>query len=50
VNRKSNSGRKRKDIVMMFKGPVLQYLYSISDDELEFQIRDRYSFCRFLGL
>jgi IS5 family transposase len=26
VNRKSKSGRKRKDIVMMFKGPVLLYL------------------------
>jgi IS5 family transposase len=50
VNRKSNSGRKRKDIVMMFKGLVLQHLHSISDDELEFQIRDRYSFCGFLGL
>ncbi|MFT5260783.1 MAG: IS5 family transposase [Saprospiraceae bacterium] len=50
VNRKSNAGRKRKDIVMMFKGQVLPHPYNISDDELEFQIRDRYSFCPFLGL
>jgi len=48
--RKSNAGRKPFDVVMMFKTLVLQHLYNISDDELEFQIRDRYSFCRFLGL
>ncbi|MFT5573817.1 MAG: hypothetical protein ACI9FR_002753 [Cryomorphaceae bacterium] len=29
VNRKSNAGRKRKDIVMMFKGLVLPHLYNI---------------------
>jgi IS5 family transposase len=28
----------------------LQHLYNLGDDELEFQIRDRYTFCRFLGL
>lgn len=48
--RKSNAGRKAKDSVMMFKGLVLQHLYNLSDEELEFQIRDRYTFCRFLGL
>ena len=32
------------------KGLVLQHLYNLSDDEVEYQIRDRYSFCRFLGL
>jgi len=48
--RKSNAGRKAKDPVMMFKGLVLQHLYNLSDEELEFQIRDRYTFCRFLGL
>ncbi len=48
--RKSNAGRKPFDVVMMFKALVLQHLYNIGDDELEFQIRDRYSFCRFLGL
>jgi len=34
----------------MFKVLVLQYLYNVSGDQLEYQIRDRYSFCRFLGL
>tara|TARA_B110000211_G_C13990345_1_gene513687 strand:- start:138 stop:1163 length:1026 start_codon:yes stop_codon:yes gene_type:complete len=48
--RKNSAGRKRKDAVMMFKGLVLQHLYNLSDEELEYQIRDRYSFCRFLGL
>lgn len=48
--RKSNAGRKPFDVVLMFKALVLQHLYNIGDDELEFQIRDRYSFCRFLGL
>lgn len=48
--RKSAAGRKPFDAVMMFKTLVLQHLYNLSDDELEFQIRDRYSFCRFLGL
>ena len=37
-------------MVLMFKALVLQHLYNLSDEELEFQIRDRYSFCRFLGL
>jgi len=47
--RKSNAGRKPFDVVMMFKVLVLQHLYNVSDDQLEYQIRDRYSFCRFLG-
>ena len=46
-NRKSPAGRKRNDLVMMFKGLVLQHLHNISDNELEFQIRDRYSFADF---
>jgi len=48
--RKSSAGRKPFDAVMMFKALVLQHLYNLGDDELEFQIRDRYSFCRFLKL
>lgn len=48
--RKSPAGRKPYNEVMMFKCLVLQHLYNISDDELEYQIRDRISFCRFLGL
>lgn len=48
--RKSQAGRKPFDAVLMFKALVLQHLYNLSDDELEYQIRDRYSFCRFLGV
>lgn len=35
---------------MMFKILVLQALYSLSDEGCEFQIKDRLSFQRFLGL
>lgn len=48
--RKSNAGRKPFDAVLMFKILILQSLYNLSDDQLEFQIRDRLSFMRFLGL
>lgn len=48
--RKSNAGRKPFDVVLMFKVLVLQHFYNLADDQTEYQIRDRYSFCRFLGL
>ncbi|ASJ72092.1 IS5 family transposase [Granulosicoccus antarcticus] len=48
--RKSNAGRKPYDVVLMFKILVLQHLYNLSDEQIEYQIRDRYSFCRFLDL
>ena len=48
--KKSNAGRKPYDLVLMFKVLILQHLYNISDDETEYMIRDRYSFCRFLKL
>ncbi|WP_292338132.1 transposase [Mesorhizobium sp.] len=38
------------DPVMMFRIMVLQALYSMSDDQAEFQSQDRLSFMRFLGL
>ena len=41
-------GRPPFDAVMMFKVLVLQHFYNLSDDQTEYQIRDRYSFCRFL--
>lgn len=47
--RKSNAGRKPYDVVLMFKVLVLQHLYNLSDEEAEYQIRDRYSFSRFLS-
>ena len=34
----------------MFKILILQALYSLSDDQMKFMIRDRLSFMRFLGL
>lgn len=48
--RKSNAGRKPFDELLMFKVLILQHLYNVSDEQIEYQIRDRYSFCRFLGL
>ena len=48
--RKSNAGRKPYDVIMMFKLLVLQSLYNLSDEQVEFQVRDRLSFMRFLGL
>jgi len=48
--RKSNAGRKPFDAVIMFKIMILQSLYNLSDDQIEFQVRDRLSFMRFLGL
>ncbi|MCH8207952.1 MAG: transposase [Nitrospinae bacterium] len=47
--KKSNTGRKPYDSVLMFKILVLS-LYNLSDDQTEFQIRDRLSFMRFLDL
>jgi IS5 family transposase len=46
----AKGGRPPFDAVMMFKVLVLQALYSLSDDQTEFQIQDRLSFMRFLGL
>ena len=48
--RKSNAGAKPIDVVLMFKVLVLQQLNNLSDDRIEYQIRDRISFMRFLGL
>ena len=48
--RKSNAGRKPMDAVLMFKTLVLGALYNLSDDQVEYQVRDRLSFMRFLGL
>jgi len=50
IERKSNAGRKPFDVVIMFKIMILQSLYNLSDDQIEFQVRDRLSFMRFLGL
>jgi IS5 family transposase len=47
--RKSNAGAKPIDVVLI-KLLVLQQRHNLSDDRIEYQIRDRLSFMRFLGL
>jgi len=37
-------------VLVIFKALVLQALYNLSDDQAEYQLRDRLSFMRFLGL
>ena len=49
-DRKSPAGRKPWDALVMFKAIVLCALYNLSDDQVEYQLRDRLSFMRFLGL
>ncbi|MGF1523264.1 MAG: IS5 family transposase [Leptolyngbyaceae cyanobacterium] len=48
--RKSKAGRKPLDEVLLFKMLVLQRLYNISDEDLEYQVNDRLSFMQFLNL
>ena len=47
---RAKGGRPPYDAVLMFKVLVLQTLYTLSDDQTEYQIRDRLSFMRFVGL
>jgi hypothetical protein len=48
--KKSPAGRKPIDAMVMFRMLVLQSLYNLSDEQIEYQVRDRLSFTRFLGL
>jgi transposase, IS5 family len=48
--KKSTAGRKPIDVVVMFRMLALQSLYNLSDEQVEYQVRDRLSFTRFLGL
>jgi IS5 family transposase len=48
--RKSNAGRKPTDRILMFKLLILQRMNGLADERLEFQVADRLSFMRFLGL
>lgn len=43
-------GAKPYDYVLMFKVLVHQRMYHLSDEQTEYQIRDRLSFRDFLGL
>jgi IS5 family transposase len=47
---RSKGGRPPYDAVLMFRVLVLQTLYTLSDDQAEYQLRDRLSFMRFVGL
>ena len=46
----SKGGRPPFNRLMLFKSLLIQSLYNLSDDQLEYQIIDRASFKRFLGL
>ena len=47
---RSKGGRPPYDAVLMLKVLVLQTLYTLSDDAIEYQLKDRLSFMRFCGL
>ena len=50
ITPKGKGGRPPYDYIMMFKILILQRYYNISDEQTEYQILDRLSFMRFLGL
>ena len=50
AEKKSNAGRKPIDVLVMFRMLMLQSLYNLSDEQVEYQVRDRLSFTRFLRL
>ncbi len=47
---KGAGGRPPYDYVLMFKVLILQRYYNLSDEQIEYQINDRFSFMRFLNL
>ena len=49
-DKKNNAGAKPFDVVMMFKILILQRYYGLGDTQVEYQILDRLSFKKFLGL
>jgi len=49
-NKKSPAGAQGYDVILLFKILILQSLYNLADEAMEYQILDRYSFSRFLGL
>ena len=48
--KKSSAGRKPVDALVMFRMLVVQALHNLSDEQAEYQVRDRLSFTRFLRL
>jgi transposase, IS5 family len=49
-SKKSSAGRKPLDAIVLFRMLVLQALNNLSDEQVEYQVRDRLSFTRFLRL
>ena len=47
---RGKGGRPPYDAVLMFKVLVLQTLYTLSDEQTEYQLKDRLSVMRFAGL
>jgi hypothetical protein len=43
-------GAKPFDVGLTFRVLILQHFYTLSDDAIDYQIRDRLSFMRFLGV
>lgn len=50
TEKQSNAGAKPYSPLLMFKILILQRYYNLSDEQIEYQILDRLSFCRFLGI
>jgi IS5 family transposase len=50
TEKKNNAGAKPYDVVMMFKILILQRYFGLGDSQVEFQITDRLSFKKFVGL
>src|SRR6202158_1428680 len=48
TERNSTAGRKPIDWIVLFRMLILQSLYNLSDEQVEYQVRDRLSFTRFL--
>jgi hypothetical protein len=49
-DKKSSASRKLIDAIVLLRMLVLQALNNLSDEQVEFQVRDRLSFTRFLRL
>ena len=49
-DKKNNAEAKPFDVVLMFKIIILQRYYGLGDTQIEYQIIDRLSFKKFLGL
>ena len=47
---KGLGGRPAYDTILKFKMLILERYYNISDEQLEYQVNDRLSFMRFLGI